>query len=70
MRDKKWRDMRTTLSPIFTSSKMRMMFGLLGDQSNDFVKFLQEQVPSGKNFNVEVAEIFSRYTADSISTAA
>ncbi|KAG5678223.1 hypothetical protein PVAND_007915 [Polypedilum vanderplanki] len=70
MRDKKWRDMRTTLSPIFTSSKMKIMFGLLGEQSNDFVKFMHEQVESGKNLNVEVAEIFSRYTADAISTAA
>jgi cytochrome P450 family 9 len=70
MRDKKWRDMRTTLSPIFTSSRMKMMFGLLGEQSNDFVKFLQEQAAVGKNKTVDIAEIFSRYTADAISTTA
>lgn len=69
LRDKKWRDMRTTLSPIFTSSKMKMMFGLLSDHSRDFIKFMEEQVQLGNNINVDVMEIFRRYTADGISTA-
>lgn len=70
LRDKKWRDMRTTLSPIFTSSKMKLMFGLLSDHSRDFIKFMEEQVEVGNNINVDVKDIFKRYTADGISTAA
>lgn len=70
MRDKRWRDMRTTLSPIFTSSKMKMMFSLLSDHSKDFIKYLSERSKRGQNNDVDVEDIFSRYTADGISTAA
>lgn len=70
LRDKKWRDMRTTLSPIFTSSKMKLMFGLLSDHTRDFIKFMEEQVELGNNINVDVGDIFKLYTADGISTAA
>ncbi|XP_070507228.1 cytochrome P450 9e2-like [Chironomus tepperi] len=70
LRDKKWRDMRTTLSPMFTSSKMKLMYGLLSDHSRDFIKFMEEQVQVGNNINVDVGDIFKRYTADGISTAA
>lgn len=70
MKDKRWRDMRTTLSPIFTGSKMKMMFGLLSDQSKDFIKYLHEKEKEGLNRNVDMSDIFSRYTADGIATAA
>lgn len=70
MRDKRWRDMRTTLSPIFTGSKMKMMFGLLSDHSKDFVKYMQEKCEKGQTRNVNIPDIFSRYTADGISTVA
>jgi cytochrome P450 family 9 len=29
LRDQKWKDARTMLSPIYTSSKMKYMYGLL-----------------------------------------
>ncbi|KAJ4428842.1 hypothetical protein ANN_25835 [Periplaneta americana] len=37
-----WRDMRSTLSPAFTSSKMKMMFVLVSDCCQQFVNFLDE----------------------------
>lgn len=37
LRDQKWRDMRSTLSPAFTGSKMRHMFALIASISNDYM---------------------------------
>lgn len=70
MKDKRWRDMRTTLSPIFTGSKMKMMFGLLSEHSKGFVKYMEERSAKGQNNDVNIPELFSRYTADGICTAA
>lgn len=61
--------MRSTLSPIFTSSKMKMMYGLLSNQANDFVKFYEERAKKGERLEFDMLEVFSRYTADGISTA-
>jgi cytochrome P450 family 9 len=69
LHDKEWRDMRTTLSPIFTSSKMKMMYGLLCDHANDFVSFFRERVQKGETLDLDVLDIFARFTADGISTA-
>lgn len=69
LHDKEWKDMRTTLSPIFTSSKMKMMYGLLLDQALDFVKFFEERANRGEKIVHDVREILGRFTADGISTA-
>jgi cytochrome P450 family 9 len=70
LHNNEWRDMRATLSPIFTSSKMKMMFGLLSDQSKDFLRFFTERAKSGEKLdNVDVLDVFARFTADGISTA-
>lgn len=69
LHDKEWRDMRTTLSPIFTSSKMKMMYGLLSDQAQDFVNFFEERSRKGDELIVDVLDVFARFTADGISTA-
>jgi cytochrome P450 family 9 len=69
LHNNEWRDMRTTLSPIFTSSKMKMMFGLLSDQAVDFTNFFEERAKNGEKLDVDVLDIFARFTADGISTA-
>jgi len=70
MHGQKWKDMRASLSPMFTSSKMKMTFGLLSNHAADFVThFAKKAGIDGKN-EIDVLEIFSRFTADGISTAA
>ena len=69
LEDKKWKNMRSTMSPIFTSSKMKMMFGLLADQARDFVLFFEEKAKKGEVLVVDSSDIFSRFTADGISTS-
>lgn len=66
--DDEWRNMRSILSPIFTSSKMKMMFEVLQDCANEFVDVHLEKVKDGKVL-VDVKEMFPRFTVDGISTA-
>lgn len=68
MHGQKWRDMRTTLSPIFTSSKMKMMFGLLSTHAQSFIKIFEKRTGNGM-VDIDAMEIFSRFTADGIATA-
>lgn len=69
MHGQKWKDMRATLSPMFTSSKMKQTFGLLSHHAQDFVKHFEKKAGDGKN-DIDVLEIFARFTADGIATAA
>lgn len=68
MHGQKWRDMRATLSPIFTSSKMKMMYGLLSTHAQSFIKIFEKRTGNG-TVDIDAMEIFSRFTADGIATA-
>lgn len=63
-----WRNMRNILSPIFTSSKMKMMFGIISDSAKDFIDVHLEKAKSGKVI-VDCKEMFARFTVDGISTS-
>jgi len=69
MHGQKWRDMRSTLSPIFTSSKMKSMFGLLSAHADDFIELFKLKVSSGGSKEIAVYDVFSRFTVDGIATA-
>lgn len=64
----KWHNMRSTLSPAFTGSKMRQMFELVTDCAIDFVDHFVKQNQS--SIGVEVKDVVSRYTNDVIATCA
>ncbi|KAL6416858.1 hypothetical protein ACFW04_013125 [Cataglyphis niger] len=57
LRGDRWREMRNTLSPSFTASKMKIMFDLVSKCSREFVNYL-----------VDHPEL--RYTTDVIATTA
>lgn len=67
--DDEWRNMRSILSPIFTSSKMKMMFEILQDCANEFVEIYTEKCKKGEKIFVDVKEVYPRFTVDGISTA-
>lgn len=69
MHDQKWKDMRATLSPIFTSSKLKTIFGLLSNHAQDFVQHFETKAGSDGKNDIDVLEIFARFTADGIATA-
>ena len=70
MNDEKWKSMRSVLSPIFTSSKMKMMFGILSESAKGFIDHFEAK-SKGNNGSVFVdcTTACSRYTVDGISTA-
>lgn len=69
MRDQKWRDMRATLSPAFTGSKMRQMFKLVMEVANENMKYLQEK-SKNSHLDVELSDLCTRYSNDVIAKCA
>lgn len=79
-RDQQWKDMRTVLSPAFTGNKMRLMFELIQETSADFLDTLRVvyatpeseeiEIPQTDQFDVELKDLFTRYTTNIIATCA
>ncbi|XP_044738023.1 cytochrome P450 9e2-like [Chrysoperla carnea] len=73
LKGNKWRDMRATLSPTFTGSKMRGMFQLINEVGEQFVDYFKNEIQTknnGKPMNVELKDILTRFTNDVIASAA
>lgn len=68
LRGERWREMRNTLSPTFTASKMRFMFELVSKCCKEFTEYLYDHPE--KFSTIEAKDIFTRYTNDVIATAA
>ncbi|XP_025263908.1 cytochrome P450 9e2-like [Camponotus floridanus] len=68
LRGQKWRDVRTLLSPFFTSSKIKMMFTLMSECAVDFANYLST-VPADKG-NIDMKDVFAKYTNDIIASCA
>ncbi|CAG9860809.1 unnamed protein product [Phyllotreta striolata] len=64
----RWRDMRPILSPSFTSSKMKSMFVLMADCAKSFTNFFLQK--NQDVVEVEMKDVFSRYTNDVIASTA
>jgi len=64
-----WRARRTTLSPAFTSSKMRAMFDLMSVCASQFVNYFVDDKSNNK-FQIELKDTFTRYANDVIATCA
>ncbi|KAJ3645291.1 hypothetical protein Zmor_022957 [Zophobas morio] len=65
---KKWRDMRTTLSPAFTSSKIKYMFTLISQSGEQFVQYFLKKEES--LITIEMKDSFTRFTNDVIANTA
>ncbi|XP_058449767.1 probable cytochrome P450 9f2 [Malaya genurostris] len=70
LRGQKWRDMRSTLSPAFTGSKMRHMFGLVAECAQSLADFFNSETKAGKILEYEMKDTFSRFGNDVIATVA
>ncbi|XP_012059255.1 PREDICTED: cytochrome P450 9e2-like [Atta cephalotes] len=68
LRGDRWKEMRNTLSPSFTASKMKFMFDLISKCSHDFVDYLVDHPEICDA--IEMKGAFRRYTNDVIATAA
>lgn len=75
MENVRWKDMRSTLSPVFTGKKMREMFQLMNEVAKESVAFLAKQIllqnePSVQGYEVNMKEFVTRYTNDVIASTA
>nr|AJN91173.1 cytochrome P450 monooxygenase CYP9G18 [Cnaphalocrocis medinalis] len=66
MKGDRWRDMRTTLSPAFTGSKMRLMMPFMVEISKNIVEDLKDHLDE----DIDVNDLMYRYTTDVIASAA
>ncbi|XP_076165087.1 putative cytochrome P450 6a14 [Ptiloglossa arizonensis] len=64
----RWKPLRTKLSPIFSSGKLKEMFYLLLECSNHFEKYLHDLVAISDV--IECREVAARYTTDVIGSCA
>ncbi|KAF7403884.1 hypothetical protein HZH68_006678 [Vespula germanica] len=68
LRGERWKEMRNTLSPSFTASKMRFMLDLVSKCSDEFVNYFIDHPEAAKE--IEMKDAFTRYTTDVIATVA
>ncbi|GAB0096690.1 hypothetical protein DMENIID0001_122330 [Sergentomyia squamirostris] len=69
LKGQQWRDMRSTLSPAFTGSKMRTMFQLVSECAETTMKHLETEA-RGKSVTTDMKDFFTRFTNDVIGTCA
>lgn len=62
-----WKAIRTKMTPVFTSGKMKAMFPLINDVSLDMIAYLEQHF--SKN-SLETKEVCAKYTTDVIATCA
>ncbi|XP_055679451.1 probable cytochrome P450 9f2 [Lutzomyia longipalpis] len=70
LKAQKWRDMRSTLSPAFTGSKMRVMCELVVEICEQMVEFVKQDAKVKGPQEYEMKDLFSRLTNDVIATCA
>jgi cytochrome P450 family 9 len=66
---KDWRDMRPTLSPLFTGNKMRQMFQLVLYVGKQSTETLRKQI-EGAGRVLEMRDFISKFALDVIATCA
>ncbi|XP_022222750.2 cytochrome P450 9c1 [Drosophila obscura] len=70
LRDRRWKQMRSTLTPSFTSLKIRLMFELIQACNVEAVAYIERQLAENGATELELKDFFTRYTNDVIATAA
>ncbi|XP_070502406.1 probable cytochrome P450 9f2 [Chironomus tepperi] len=66
----KWKDMRATLSPAFTGSKMRQMFDFVSTVAIESAEILKNDIQNGGETNFEFKDFASKFTCDNIASCA
>ncbi|XP_026482129.1 cytochrome P450 9e2-like [Ctenocephalides felis] len=70
LKDQKWRDMRSTLSPAFTGSKMRLMYEFIIECAEQLTDHSHEEVEKKGTLDLEVKDLVTKYANDVIASSA
>ncbi|KAF9817881.1 hypothetical protein SFRURICE_003287 [Spodoptera frugiperda] len=72
MRGQEWKDMRSTLSPAFTSSKIRLMVPFMMEVGDQMIHSLNKKLEDSKDDYVDVdfKDLTTRYANDVIASCA
>ncbi|XP_067448497.1 cytochrome P450 3A40-like [Thunnus thynnus] len=66
--DEEWKRMRSVLSPSFTSGRLKEMYSIMLQHSNNLIKSLQKKVEADEV--IEVKEVFGPYSMDVVTSTA
>ncbi|KAJ8668192.1 hypothetical protein QAD02_009855 [Eretmocerus hayati] len=64
----RWKEVRKTVSPSFTTAKLKSLFDLIAECSKDFVQYFVDHPEVARSF--EAKDAFTRYATDVIGTSA
>ncbi|XP_063534347.1 cytochrome P450 9e2-like [Cydia strobilella] len=72
LKGQEWKDMRSTLSPAFTSSKMKHMLPFIVEVGNQMVISLEQQLKESKKgfIDIETKDVATYYANDVIASCA
>ncbi|TGZ56270.1 Catalase [Temnothorax longispinosus] len=68
MPGKKWRNLRTKMTPTFTLGKIKQMFPIVKECGDELANYLDSKVQMRDS--IEMKDIFARYTTDVIMSTA
>ncbi|XP_073945642.1 cytochrome P450 9e2-like [Choristoneura fumiferana] len=72
LKGQEWKDMRSTLSPAFTSSKMKHMLPFIVEVGNQMVNSLKTKIlkSKSKSIEIDVKDLSTRFANDVIASCA
>ncbi|CAH2105998.1 unnamed protein product [Euphydryas editha] len=72
LRGEEWKEMRATLSPAFTGSKLKQMVPFMEEVGNRMILVLKKQIKESKSdvIEIDIKDLTSRYTNDVIFSCA
>ncbi|KAG8039642.1 hypothetical protein G9C98_000371 [Cotesia typhae] len=65
-----WKVVRTKLTPLYTSGKLKRMFELMVDVGEDLMIHMKSLKLEGQGQNIEVKDLSAKFTTDMIATTA
>lgn len=70
IRNPEWRHLRTKISPVFTSGKIKKLFHLIVETTESMKNYLHSEVSGSKSKTVKMRTVALKYTTDIISSVA
>ncbi|XP_045448416.1 cytochrome P450 9e2-like [Melitaea cinxia] len=72
LKGEEWKDMRSTLSPAFTSSKIKLMVPFMEEVSEQMIRALKKKIKESDSgsIDVEVKDLSTRFANDVIASCA